>query len=63
MACRGDWGEVHSLYGRYVNIGEKLPVISLGRLLYEAHRGKEEHPFDYQIGNGGYRSYNNKCDL
>ena len=38
------------MYGRYVNIGEKLPVISLGRLLYEAHRGKEEHPFDYQIG-------------
>lgn len=35
------------MYGRYVNIGEKLG----GRLLYEAHRGGRENiPFDYQIG-------------
>lgn len=35
------------MYGRYVNIGEKLK----GRLLYEAHRGgREKIPFDYQIG-------------
>lgn len=38
------------MYGRYVNIGENSLVISLGRLLYQAHSGRGVHPYDYQIG-------------